>query len=188
MSEITFLMNLQKGLFWPHIQEAVNKFELEESPIFISIKEKVGSEDFSPAHLAAGMAFLCVLGMWMSLGANIFVFMAGFLYPAWKSVLAVESAEVDDDIQWLTYWVVFSLFTVIEFGLDLILHYVPFYYVLKLAIVIFLANPEFKGAAIIYSTVIRPIVQVINKKAETPVVVEAVVVVPVPITGEEETN
>ena len=33
----------------------------------------------------------------------------GFVYPAYMSFKAIETEDdVDDDIQWLTYWVVFG--------------------------------------------------------------------------------
>ena len=39
----------------------------------------------------------------------------GFLYPAYCSIKALESSTKIDDTQWLTYWVVFGLFSVIEY-------------------------------------------------------------------------
>ena len=38
--------------------------------------------------------------------------MVGFIYPMYKSIKAIESEEKADDSQWLTYWLIFSLFKV----------------------------------------------------------------------------
>lgn len=44
---------------------------------------------------------------------------------------ALESTRKDDDTRWLTYWVVFALFSVFEFFSDLLLSWFPFYWLAK---------------------------------------------------------
>jgi receptor expression-enhancing protein 5/6 len=38
-----------------------------------------------------------------------------FAYPAYCSIRALESTMKDDDTQWLTYWVVFAAFSLVEY-------------------------------------------------------------------------
>ena len=40
--------------------------------------------------------------------------MVGFIYPMYMSIKAIESVEKADDSQWLTYWLIFSLFKVVH--------------------------------------------------------------------------
>lgn len=47
------------------------------------------------------------------------------------SCKAIESADKDDDTLWLTYWVVFAFFGVIEYFTDILLWWIPFYFFLK---------------------------------------------------------
>ena len=44
---------------------------------------------------------------------------------------AIESPNKDDDTQWLTYWVVYGVFSIAEFFSDLFLSWFPFHYMLK---------------------------------------------------------
>lgn len=44
---------------------------------------------------------------------------------------AIESPNKEDDTQWLTYWVVYGVFSIAEFFSDLFLSWFPFYYMLK---------------------------------------------------------
>jgi TB2/DP1, HVA22 family len=46
-------------------------------------------------------------------------------------VKAIESKEKDDDTKWLTYWVVYSFFSLVEFFTDIFLFWIPFYWFLK---------------------------------------------------------
>lgn len=47
------------------------------------------------------------------------------------SIKAIESPNKDDDTQWLTYWVVYGVFSIAEFFSDIFLSWFPFYYMIK---------------------------------------------------------
>ena len=46
-------------------------------------------------------------------------------------VKAIESNDKDDDTQWLTYWVVYSTFSIGEFFSDIFLSWFPLYFLFK---------------------------------------------------------
>ena len=48
-----------------------------------------------------------------------------------RSIKALETSSKSDDTQWLMYWVVFSLFSVLEFFSDTLVGWVPFYWLIK---------------------------------------------------------
>lgn len=48
-----------------------------------------------------------------------------------RSIKAIESSSKEDDTTWLTYWVVYGVFSVAEFFSDIFLYWFPFYYVGK---------------------------------------------------------
>ena len=70
--------------------------------------------------------------------AQFLTTLLGFVYPAIKSILAVESPSVTDDIQWLTYWIVFAVINAAE----LITAYIPMYWHLKSALIVYLMAPQ----------------------------------------------
>jgi len=82
--------------------------------------------------------------------------LVGFAYPAYSSFKALRSPSVEDDQQWLTYWVVYGFFSVFEYWLDLFISWFPFYYEIKLLFVVWLQFPGVNGAKFIYDTVIAP--------------------------------
>ncbi|KAJ3485712.1 hypothetical protein NLI96_g4768 [Meripilus lineatus] len=91
--------------------------------------------------------------------------LVGWLLPAFLSVKAIESPAHNDDIQWLTYWVVFGFFTFTEsVALRLVLHYLPWYYALKSVFILWLQLPAFRGAETIYGHVVRPVFVNVSKK------------------------
>ena len=49
---------------------------------------------------------------------------------------AIESREKDDDKLWLTYWVVYSVFSLVEFFTDIFLFWIPFYWLLKVTLLL----------------------------------------------------
>lgn len=51
-----------------------------------------------------------------------------------QSCKAIDSVDKDDDTQWLTYWVVYAAFGIIEYFTDLFLSWVPFYFLAKVSV------------------------------------------------------
>lgn len=97
-----------------------------------------------------------VLFIVFGIGASILTNMIGVAYPVFMSFHALESEGADDDKQWLTYWVCFGLFTIADQFAGFILSFIPFYYVLKVASLIWLFHPGTQGALWMYNNYIQP--------------------------------
>ncbi|KAF0697725.1 Aste57867_11611 [Aphanomyces stellatus] len=83
----------------------------------------------------------------------------GVLYPAYASFKALETAQVDDDKQWLTYWVVFSITSSAEEVAEQVVSYLPGYYVAKFVFLVWLMLPKTRGAITVYNQVIAPMLK-----------------------------
>ena len=59
--------------------------------------------------LGIGVMFI-VFGV----GASMLTTIIGVAYPAFMSFVALESEGEDDDKLWLTYWVVFGVFSIAD--------------------------------------------------------------------------
>jgi receptor expression-enhancing protein 5/6 len=83
----------------------------------------------------------------------------GWAIPAFLSFKAIESPSPHDDIQWLTYWIVFGFFNFIEsLALGLILYYFRWYFAFKTLFILWLQLPAFRGAQRTYLAILRPLV------------------------------
>jgi receptor expression-enhancing protein 5/6 len=89
--------------------------------------------------------------------AEILCNVIGVAYPAYISMKAVESKDKTDDTKWLTYWVIFACFSVVEFFSLYITKIIPFYWLLKCVFFIWCMAPiENNGSVVMYTKVIRP--------------------------------
>ncbi|XP_076954039.1 HVA22-like protein a isoform X1 [Bidens hawaiensis] len=77
-------------------------------------------------------------------------------YPLYASIRAIETKNVSDDQQWLTYWVLYSMITLFELTFATLIEWIPFWSYAKLIITCWLVIPQFSGAAYVYQHYIRP--------------------------------
>ncbi|XP_017764593.1 PREDICTED: receptor expression-enhancing protein 5-like isoform X3 [Eufriesea mexicana] len=132
-------LNDESKLWTKYLVKVEKKTGLDRLYIFLSV---VG---FSALYL--------VFGIGQQLVCNIF----GFAYPAYCSMKALESPKKEDDTKWLTYWVVFAVFTIVEFFSDYILCWFPVYWLFKSLFYIWLMAPiERNGSLVLYHCIIRP--------------------------------
>ena len=71
--------------------------------------------------------------------------LVGWALPAYLSFKALGTPGTRDDIQWLTYWVVFGFFNFVEsLALRIVLYYLPWYFAFKTVFILWLQLPVFR--------------------------------------------
>ncbi|XP_012719987.3 receptor expression-enhancing protein 1 isoform X2 [Fundulus heteroclitus] len=88
--------------------------------------------------------------------SRLVVLVFGTLYPAYSSYKAVKTKDVKEYVKWMMYWIIFALFTTVEVFTDLFLCWLPFYYELKIAFVVWLLSPYTKGSSVLYRKFVHP--------------------------------
>lgn len=112
-----------------------------------------------------GVALLILLHTFNSLASPVSN-LVGWALPAYYSVKALETPGHGDDIQWLTYWVVFGFFNFLEsFALSVLLYYLPWFFAFKTVFILWLQLPAFRGAEVLFAHVVRPVFYVVHNKA-----------------------
>merc|ERR1711934_307683 len=136
-------------------QNALAKIEefLDKIEVMQTLQDKTGIKKL---YIAAGLSLAVTIFILFGFGAGLLCNFVGFVYPAYASFKALESQNKNDDRLWLTYWVVYSCFCLIEGFLEYVLFWVPFYYPIKLAFLFFLFLPQTKGAMQLYEKFLRP--------------------------------
>ncbi|KAJ3300407.1 ER membrane protein DP1/Yop1 [Borealophlyctis nickersoniae] len=127
--------------------------ELNKIPVAVEIEKRT---QIPKTYIASGLGLVFFSLIFFNIWGSLLTNLLGFLYPAYRSFKAIESAGTKDDTQWLTYWTVFGFLNTIEFFSDTLLYWIPFYYTFKAALVLYLFLPQFQGAAFIYTRFVRP--------------------------------
>ncbi|POY72400.1 hypothetical protein BMF94_4557 [Rhodotorula taiwanensis] len=108
------------------------------------------------AYAVLGVGAVFTSAIWFNIAAGFLSNFLGFALPAYFSLKALESPGHDDDVQWLTYWVIWGSFTFLESFSKLIVTWFPYYYVVKTAFILYLMLPSTRGAIVIHDKFIKP--------------------------------
>jgi len=138
-----------------HYQAQFEKFIDQPGVVNDALTFVQNKTQVKKAYIAYGVIGVVTLWLMFGYGAQLLCNFIGFLYPAYRSIKALESSSKSDDTQWLMYWVVFSLFSVLEFFSDALVGWVPFYWLMKCAFLLYCMSP-LEGSSVIYHRVIRP--------------------------------
>lgn len=110
------------------------------------------------SYVIVGLVAVYFLLIFINVGGigEILSNFVGFCIPTYYSLKALKTATSTDDTQLLTYWIVFSFLSVIEFWSKAILYWVPFYWFFKTVFLLYIAIPSFGGAQLVYTRLISP--------------------------------
>merc|ERR1711939_191326 len=132
----------------------INLNKMADQNALAKIEEFLDKTGIKKLYIAAGLCLALTIFILFGFGAGLLCNFVGFVYPAYASFKSLESQNTNDDRLWLTYWVVYSCFCLIEGFLEYVLFWVPFYYPIKLAFLCFLFQPQTQGAKKLYEDVL----------------------------------
>ncbi|XP_056460066.1 receptor expression-enhancing protein 6-like [Gadus chalcogrammus] len=140
------------------LRERAERLLTEPSPLSSVLGRLEESTGVRRKILALGAVSLTGLYLVYGYGASLLCNLIGFVYPAYYSVKAIESENKEDDTKWLTYWVVYGVFSLGEFFSDIFLYWFPFYYAFKCLFLLWCMAPvAWNGSQVIYNRVVRPL-------------------------------
>jgi len=130
--------------------------ELAKYPVLNTLEQRT---QVPKTYAVIGTVFLTALLLLVNPLASPVSNLIGWGLPAYLSFRAIESPGANDDVQWLTYWVVFGFFNFLEsFALRMVLYYFPWYFTFKTAFTLWLQLPAFRGAQKLYHAALKPLV------------------------------
>lgn len=107
----------------------------------------------SIAFLNSGFYFLLVA---FNFGGQTLTNFAGFVVPGYYSLCALFSPSKVEEHQWVTYWMIFGFFSLLE-SLFSVTYWVPFYFAAKLLVLLWSGLPQTSGAQFIFRSFLAPV-------------------------------
>lgn len=103
--------------------------------------------------LNSGFYFLLVA---FNFGGQTLTNFAGFVVPGYYSLGALFSPSKVEEHQWVTYWIIFGFFSLLE-SVFSVTYWVPFYFAAKLLVLLWSGLPQTSGAQIIFRSFLAPL-------------------------------
>ena len=116
------------------------------------VSQKTGFD----GKMITGILAVCAVLTFINLFGKYITCIVGVTLPAYWSIKAIESPEFDDDKQWITYWAIYGIFTLIDQFANIVLRIIPFYFVIKILFLIWCFMPNTMGALFIYNKFVGP--------------------------------
>jgi receptor expression-enhancing protein 5/6 len=129
---------------------------LDDFPTLKSLESQSGVPKVYGVLGASSVYFLLIFINVGGIGQLLANF-ACLMVPGYYSLMALETKSTADDTHYLTYWVVYAAFSVVEFWSKAILYWIPFYWVFKTFLFLYLGLPHYNGARWVYTNVLRPV-------------------------------
>lgn len=129
---------------------------LDECPPIRWVAEKCGISPLAVA--AAGFLWFLLFVLWGFMG-DLVCKVVGNLYPMYASFRALEDGDHDEVSSWLAYWITFAAFTLLEGASAKLMSWLPFYYVMRLALIMWLFLPATRGAQALYRWAVAPVLR-----------------------------
>ncbi|KAI9924423.1 hypothetical protein ASPWEDRAFT_100629 [Aspergillus wentii DTO 134E9] len=127
--------------------------ELSKYPVLNNIERQTSVPKVYAILGLVGIYFFLVF---FNIAGEFLVNFAGFLIPGYYSLNALFTSTTEDDTQWLTYWVVYALLTVVESAISAA-YWFPFYYIFKFVLILWMALPQTSGAQVVFHSFLQPV-------------------------------
>merc|ERR1712168_672135 len=134
--------------------EPIETFLESDGPVQDILNKIADKTGISKRYIAAGSSMIT---FWLLFGllAPLTISLIAFTYPAIQSIRSLE--ENQNQEKWLTYWVVYGVFNIVEFFSDILLSWFPLYFFIKTAFLIWCMAPiKLNGSIIIFKMIILP--------------------------------
>ncbi len=122
------------------------------------IKDLSKKTNIPPVAFIAAPVLLMVIAIAFDICASLCTCVIGVAYPTVQSIIALESNEKGDDRQWLTYWSIYGILAALD-QITFITSMIPYYFFIKVCIIIWLSSPSTNGATTIYEKVVSPLLK-----------------------------
>ncbi|OJJ48847.1 hypothetical protein ASPZODRAFT_13584 [Penicilliopsis zonata CBS 506.65] len=127
--------------------------ELSKYPVLNNLERQTS---VPKVYVILGFAAVYFFLVFFNIAGSFLVNVAGFLIPGYYSLQALFTPGTSDDTQWLTYWVVFAFFTVLESAISAA-YWFPFYYIFKFVLILWMALPQTNGAQVVFHSFLQPL-------------------------------
>ena len=95
------------------------------------------------------LSFMLFFGIFPNIICNLIA----YLFPFYGTLYTIENKKFDKN--WLIYWVLLGMISVMESAIHIILYWIPFYYPLKAVFLLWSMSTKYKGATLVYEKLLK---------------------------------
>ncbi|KAJ3187867.1 ER membrane protein DP1/Yop1 [Gaertneriomyces sp. JEL0708] len=148
------------------VQAYIAQFDIYLSK-YKTLKRIEATVGVPKVYFTLGIYFLISISVFFNLLAGLTTGLLSIIYPTYRAFEACHKNDTSSLQVWMTYFFTISCLNVLELGIDTILNWFPYYYVVKLGFVFWLMLPQYLGAKHIYNFVLPQLVPFFKRAEAT---------------------
>jgi hypothetical protein len=100
-------------------------------------------------YFVVGFGLIVVLSIFFGIFAELITNTIGFVYPFLSTLASLENKPAEQK-KWLVYWVLFASIVLFDEYFTFVVNWIPFYYPIKTAFLLYIMVPQSNGALHVY--------------------------------------
>ena len=130
------------------------KEELSLKQKWLSTMKAIEHKTGIKGYLVLAGLLICIICVYFNIFQSVITNLVGTVYPSFCTMRCIQ-IRGDEKIKWLTYWVIFACFTIMDMFSPIIMKVVPFYFFAKILFLIWILLPNSNGAFLIYHIIVK---------------------------------
>lgn len=127
--------------------------EIDNSSLKKYADEVYKKTGVAPEVIVVVLVVLLAVMLFFGIFPHLICDLVAYAFPFYGTLSTIESKKFKKN--WLIYWVLVGMISILETVVHIIVYWIPFYYPLKVVFLVWAMHPKYEGATLVYDMFLK---------------------------------